>query len=49
MTKIKTKQKSLFQYYGFTKRDAKKYPVISRILKQLTPERIKKENEVTQK
>jgi hypothetical protein len=37
------KASSLFEYYRFSKTDEKKYPVITRILKQLTPERIKKE------
>jgi hypothetical protein len=36
------KDNSLFEDYGFTARDARKYPVISRILKQLTPEMIEK-------
>jgi hypothetical protein len=31
---------SLFEYYGFTKSDEKKYPVITGILRELTPERI---------
>ena len=44
MRKIKKENfKNLFEYYGFTKKDEKKYPVISRILKKLTPERMKKE------
>ena len=34
---------SLFEYYGFTEADEKNYPVISRILKELTPERIEQE------
>lgn len=37
------KDNSLLSYYGFTKADQKKYPVISGILRQLTPERIEKE------
>ncbi len=43
MKKKDTEFKSLFEYYGFTKSDEKKYPVISGILRQLTPERIKRE------
>jgi len=43
------KFKSLFEYYGFTKSDEKKYPVISEILKELTPERIEKEIKEVQK
>jgi hypothetical protein len=42
--KTKTiKQKSLLDYYNFTKTEQKKYPVVTGILKQLTPERIEKE------
>jgi len=33
MKKKDKKDNSLFTYYGFTKTDEKKYPVISRILK----------------
>lgn len=36
-------EKNLLSYYGFTKADQKKYPVVSGILRQLTPERIEKE------
>ncbi len=46
--KTKTiKQKSLLDYYNFSKVEQKKYPVVTGILKQLTPERIEKEiNEI---
>ncbi len=37
------KQKNLLSYYGFTKTDEKKYPVVGGILRQLTPERIEEE------
>lgn len=47
--KKETKFKSLFEHYGFTKKDERKYPVISRILKELTPEKIKKEIREVQK
>lgn len=39
------KDNSLFFYYGFTKKDKNEYPIISRILEELTPERIEKEIE----
>ncbi len=47
MIRVKRKpspeSKSLLSYYGFTKSEQKKYPVVTGILKELTPERIKKE------
>ena len=43
------KDNSLLSYYGFTKAEQKEYPVITRILKQLTSERIKKELREVQK
>ncbi len=36
---------SLFEYYDFNEQDGKNYPVISRILKELTPKKIKDANE----
>jgi hypothetical protein len=47
MAKVKTE--SLLKYYGFTAAEQKKYPVVSGILKQLTPERIQKEVEEIKK
>lgn len=41
--------KSLFYYYRFKKSEQKKYPVVTGILKQLTPERIKEEIEEVKK
>lgn len=41
----KQKTGSLLDYYGFTKAEQRKYSVISGILRELTPERIKREVE----
>jgi len=40
---VKKNYQNLFEYYGFVKSDEKKYPVVSRTLKKLTPAKIKKE------
>ncbi|MCD5396558.1 MAG: hypothetical protein LR000_02755 [Candidatus Pacebacteria bacterium] len=46
---MKKEPKSLFEYYEFTSKDLKKYPTISRILRELTEERIRKEIKIIQK
>lgn len=45
----KKKTESLLSYYSFTKSDQKKYSVVAGILRELTPERIKKEIEEIKK
>ncbi len=47
--KLNPESKSLLSYYGFTKSEHRKYPVVTGILKQLTPERIKEEIEEVKK
>ena len=49
MTTKTQRQNNLIDYYGFTKTEQKKYPVVTGILKQLTPERIEKELKEIQK
>lgn len=49
MDTSKDQRNSLFEYYGFTKEDEKNYPVVSGILKELTPERIREENKKIRK
>ena len=41
--KKEKKEKLIFDYYGFTKAEEKEYPVVVKILKQITPERVEKE------
>lgn len=41
--KTRKKVSSLLDYYGFTKADERKYPVVSGILRELTPEKIESE------
>ncbi|MDP3057160.1 MAG: hypothetical protein Q8N37_01385 [bacterium] len=41
----KEKTQSLLNYYGFTKAEQRKYPVVCGILRELTPKRIEKEIE----
>ena len=45
MKKIKKnkKKQDLVSYYGFTKAEQKKYPVVTGVLRQITPEKAKKE------
>ncbi len=45
----KDEQKSLISYYNLSKTEEKKYPVITKILKSLTPIKIKREIEKTKK
>lgn len=42
-TKTRKSEKNLLSYYGFTKAEQRKCPVVSGILRQLTPERIERE------
>lgn len=46
---VKKKTGSLLDYYNFTKAEQRKYPVVTGVLKQLTPERIEKEIEKVKK
>ncbi len=48
MTQLRGTQPTLFADYGFTVEDEETYPALSRILKKLTPARIRKELEFTQ-
>ena len=44
-TKEKNQNKSLLDYYGFTEKDIKEYPMVSSVLRQITPERTEREIE----